>query len=146
MQIFAEVSFFFNHLITGVLLGTSVSLVTGPIAGSHIVSRSYCKQSHRNRFLLVSFCPLTNAQTGRAIAQSVSRWLPSAAARVWSRVGSCGICAEQSVTGAGFLRVLWFPLPIRIPPICFTIIIIYHCFLNTQASQHYSGHDKNWYT
>jgi hypothetical protein len=44
---------------------------------------------------------------GRAIAQAVSRWLPTAAARV--RGG-------QSGAGAGFLRVLWFPLPIFIPP------------------------------
>jgi hypothetical protein len=42
--------------------------------------------------------------------------LPTAAARVRSQVRSCGIC-EQSGTGAGFLRVLRFPLPIFIPPI-----------------------------
>jgi hypothetical protein len=50
---------------------------------------------------------------GRAIAQAVSRWLPTAATRVWS----CGICGGQSGAGAGFLRVLRFPLPIFIPPI-----------------------------
>jgi hypothetical protein len=47
---------------------------------------------------------------GRAIAQEVSRWLR---ARVWS----CGICGGQSGAGAGFLRVLRFPLPIFIPPV-----------------------------
>jgi hypothetical protein len=41
---------------------------------------------------------------GRAIAQAVSRWLPTMA--TW--VGSCGICGGQSGTGAGFLRILWF--------------------------------------
>jgi hypothetical protein len=50
---------------------------------------------------------------GRAIAQAVSRWLPTAAARVWP----CGICGGQTAAGAGFLRVLRFPLPIFIPPI-----------------------------
>jgi hypothetical protein len=45
--------------------------------------------------------------------QAVSRWLPTAAARVWS----CGVCGGQSGAGAGFLRVLRFPLPIFIPPI-----------------------------
>jgi hypothetical protein len=54
---------------------------------------------------------------GRAIAQAVSRWLPTAAGRVRARVWSCGICGGQSGAGAGFLRVLRFPLPIFIPPI-----------------------------
>jgi hypothetical protein len=54
---------------------------------------------------------------GRAIAQAVSRWLPTAAARVRARVWSCGIWGGQSGDGAGFLRVLRFPLPIFIPQI-----------------------------
>jgi hypothetical protein len=54
---------------------------------------------------------------GRAIAQEVSRWLPTAAARVQTRVYSCGICGGQSGAGAGFLRVLQFPLSIFITPI-----------------------------
>jgi hypothetical protein len=53
---------------------------------------------------------------GRAIAQAVSRWLSTAVARVRSRVWSSGICGGQSGPGAGFLRVLRFPLPIFIPP------------------------------
>jgi hypothetical protein len=44
-------------------------------------------------------------------------WLPTAAARVRVRVWSSGICGGQSGAGAGFLRVLRFPLPIFIPPI-----------------------------
>jgi hypothetical protein len=54
---------------------------------------------------------------GRTIAQAVSRRLPTAATRVRARVWSCGICVRQSDAGAGFLRVLGFPLPIFIPPI-----------------------------
>jgi hypothetical protein len=53
---------------------------------------------------------------GRAIAEAVSRWLPTAAARVQSRIWSSGICGGQSGVGAGFLRVLRFPLAIFIPP------------------------------
>jgi hypothetical protein len=53
---------------------------------------------------------------GRAVAQAVSRWLPTAAARVRVRA-ACGVCGEQSDTGAGFLRVLRFSLPVIIPPI-----------------------------
>jgi hypothetical protein len=53
---------------------------------------------------------------GLTIAQAVSRRLPIAAAQVRTQVWSCGICGRQSGTGAGFHRVLRFPLPIFIPP------------------------------
>jgi hypothetical protein len=44
----------------------------------------------------------------RAIAQVVSRRLPATA----GLVQSCGICGGQSGNGAGFLRVLLFPLSV----------------------------------
>jgi hypothetical protein len=53
--------------------------------------------------------PVTR-RVGRATAQAVSRWLPTAAARVQTRVWSSGICAGQSGAGAGFLRVLRFEI------------------------------------
>jgi hypothetical protein len=52
---------------------------------------------------------------GHAVAQAVSRWLPTAAYRVRVRA-ACGVYEGQSGTGAGFLRVLRFPLLI-IPPV-----------------------------
>jgi hypothetical protein len=48
---------------------------------------------------------------GRAIAEAVSRWLPTDAARVRAPVWSSGICGEQRDLRAGFLRVLRFLLP-----------------------------------
>jgi hypothetical protein len=58
----------------------------------------------------------SNIQQGRAIAQGVSRLLPTAAARVRSQVRSYGICGGQIGTGAGLHRVLRFPLQILILP------------------------------
>jgi hypothetical protein len=49
----------------------------------------------------------TNFLVGRATPQAVNHWLPTTVARVWSD--------GQSGAGAGFLRVLRFPLPIFIP-------------------------------
>jgi hypothetical protein len=54
---------------------------------------------------------------GRAIAQTVSRRLSTAATRVRDRVWSYGIYGGESGTGTGFLRVLRFRLSIFIPPI-----------------------------
>jgi hypothetical protein len=51
---------------------------------------------------------------GRAIVQAVSRRLPSAAARVQTRV-MWDFAMNKSGAGAGFLRELRFPLPIYIP-------------------------------
>jgi hypothetical protein len=42
--------------------------------------------------------------------------VPTAEARFQAQVRSCGICGGQGGTGAGFLRVLWFPVSILIPP------------------------------
>jgi hypothetical protein len=51
-----------------------------------------------------------------AVAQAVSRWLLTSAARFRIRE-ACGVCGGQNGTRASFLRVLLFPLPIYIPPI-----------------------------
>jgi hypothetical protein len=46
---------------------------------------------------------------GRAVAQAISRLLPTAAARVRAQITSCVICGGQSDTGAGFLQYFGFP-------------------------------------
>jgi hypothetical protein len=67
---------------------------------------------------IVSPTPHLRTETNPVVlAQAVSGWLPTAAARVQNRVYACGICGGQSGAGAGFLRVLQFPLLICIPPI-----------------------------
>jgi ribosomal protein S14 len=45
---------------------------------------------------------VATTQPGRAVAQAVSRWLPTAAARIRVQA-ACGVCGGQSGTGAGFL-------------------------------------------
>jgi hypothetical protein len=57
-------------------------------------------------------CDATNLlpPTCSAVATAVSRWFPTVAA--WVRVRAvCGVCGGQRGTGAGFLRILRFPLP-----------------------------------
>jgi hypothetical protein len=53
---------------------------------------------------------------GCALAQTVSRRLPIAAAWFRSQVRSYGIIDGERGTGAGFLRILRFSLPILTPP------------------------------
>jgi hypothetical protein len=64
---------------------------------------------HTRRKFDAKYLALVNKRSCRGIAQAVSRWFPTAVARVRARVCSSG-------AGAGFLRVLRFPLPIFIPP------------------------------
>jgi hypothetical protein len=61
----------------------------------------------KNRIYLKVFNDLHN-ETGRAIAQAVSRRLPTAAAWVRAQFRSCGICGGQSGTGVGFSEYFGF--------------------------------------
>jgi hypothetical protein len=73
--------------------------------------------TYKSRSIYIILQNFSKFAFDRAIAQSVGHRLPTAAARVRAKFRSCGICGGQSGTGAGFLRVLRFPLPLCIPPI-----------------------------
>jgi hypothetical protein len=80
------------------ILNQSLGIVYRPAVYRKVTDLRLCMH-------VISFSGSNNFhihKTGHAITQAVSRWLHTAAARVQSRVRSCGICA----TAAGFLRVL----------------------------------------
>jgi hypothetical protein len=89
-----------------------------PVLPSGIKSKQHARRTKQT--CIASLLPVQKACTkiniGRAKAQAVSRRLPTAAPQVRAQVRSCGISGRQSGTGAGFLRVLRFPLPNLIPP------------------------------
>jgi hypothetical protein len=83
----------------------------------------------------------TSMNWSRAIAEAVSRRIPTAAARVRAQVGSCGICGGQSGTRAGFLRELRFRRHNSHSINCSTITSINHPGLVQLAS---SGRRTKW--
>jgi hypothetical protein len=56
-------------------------------------------------------------KVSHAMAQAVRYQLSTAVVPVRAQVRSCGICGEQSGIGAGFVRIIRFPLPILIPTV-----------------------------
>jgi hypothetical protein len=104
-----------------------LGVVQGGKISEHIIRMMGVDRKHQTSFRnkipyysrkqSISLCLISVSQMlGRAIAQAVSRRLPTAAARVQTRVWSCGILWWTNVAlVAGFLRTLWFPLPIYIP-------------------------------
>jgi hypothetical protein len=64
----------------------------------------------------IYYTSITVEMTVPAIAQVITRRIPTAANRVPAQVKSCGLCDGQNGTGAGFLQVLQSPLAILIPP------------------------------
>jgi hypothetical protein len=84
------------------------------VASNQCLQLSWLRCGRRGGGYGDSYAPL-RLQVRPCRSSAVRRWLPTAAARVRVRA-ACGICGGQSDTGAGFLRILGFPLPI-IPPI-----------------------------
>jgi hypothetical protein len=61
------------------------------LSWSWLSRRNLAMLQHISVFLSAPGSQLTRRREGRAIAQAVSRRLPTAAARVQTRVWSCGI-------------------------------------------------------
>jgi hypothetical protein len=76
------------------------------------IDENILKQKNNNRMAEILFLKLTAgyAVSCDIIAEAVSRWLPTAAARVQSRVWSSGICGGQSGAGGQvFYEYFGFP-------------------------------------
>jgi hypothetical protein len=105
---------------------TSSRSILSPLEPSQ--SQRSCKRAARLVMLQLEQSELNSSKHflvlskyhDRAIAQAVSRRFLTATARFRAQVTSCGNCGEQSGSGAGFLRVLRFPLPILIPSMLYT--------------------------
>jgi hypothetical protein len=90
---------------------------TGKILRENKISSLIGQEEHGNLYVKSErIKALEQYILGHAVVQAVSCWLPAAASRVRVRA-ACRDCGEQSSIGAGFLRVLPFPMPIIIPPI-----------------------------
>jgi hypothetical protein len=98
------------------LLWNFISLCHNTLQGILIFTSSNFIQPNPG-IAFIHYFPKIEVALTYHLAEAVRRWLPTAAARVQTRVLSCGICDGQSGAGAGFLRVLRFALPIFIPPI-----------------------------
>jgi hypothetical protein len=64
---------------------------------------------HGKHRLLLSTMSVYWSVNARAIAQAVSRWLPTAAVRVRARIWSCGICGGQVALWQVFSEYFSFP-------------------------------------
>jgi hypothetical protein len=106
-------------LLFVIIIVISVSTTAGmdPIVSMSILLLLFPCRSISAPLVLVLCCVFINDCYHYAIAEAVSRWLPTAAARVRARVSSNVICGGQGSAVAGFLRVLRFLLPkLFIPP------------------------------
>jgi hypothetical protein len=61
----------------------------------------HCFQDNGS-WIAITLTKSSKMESGRAMAQAVSRRPPTAEARVQSRVSPCGICGGQSGSGTGF--------------------------------------------
>jgi hypothetical protein len=82
---------------------TGKTLLLHPVVSMNITSSSTLKLFTLSTGAFM--CSVWFSQ-GRALAQPVSRRLPTTAARARTWVRPCGVCGGQSGSGAGLLRIL----------------------------------------
>jgi hypothetical protein len=111
-----------HHTKIGEMLETMFSVRFSPrlyteheeSLGPHYITMWFCSQRRISNplmgslFQIISFIGLTTSW-GRAIAQAVSRWFPTAATWVRSRVWSSGICGGQSGARQDLSEYFGFP-------------------------------------
>jgi hypothetical protein len=79
----------------------------GWLIGYSGLSRLFAALKHTKPKL--KYCTQVNLNIGRAIAQAVSRWLPTAAARVRTRSSKVGFVVAKLTLGQVFSEYLGFP-------------------------------------
>jgi hypothetical protein len=63
----------------------------------------------QGQLYLLSYCILLSYSEGRAVAQAVSRWLPTAAVRVRVRAAHVGFVVDKAALGQAFSEYFGFP-------------------------------------
>jgi hypothetical protein len=84
----------------------------------------------------LSLSHLDNIKLVRDMARAVSCRLPTAAVRVLVRVMPYVICGGHSGVGAGFIRILRFPLPAIPPFVPYTSTIIRGWYNRPNTGRH----------
>jgi hypothetical protein len=81
------------------------------IRNSHLYVLAFCSPTWKLYILNHHFRPTscTNPLEGRAIAEAVSRWLPTAVARVRARVWQVGFVVDKMVPGQVYSEYFDFP-------------------------------------
>jgi hypothetical protein len=118
--------------LSSAILGANISLPK--LRGNrimHFFGMTFYPQRHKLAYGVGisgrSHCTVSiSTHLGRALAQTVSRRLPTAAVWVRARLNSCGFCGGQGRTETCFLQVRRFSLSIIHSTNCSKIITTYH--------------------
>jgi hypothetical protein len=105
-----------HEMISIVRLARSFFLgldVTGACDVVSVTRPSPCARLPQSHYNIWCQKQLNLSKIMQKLCNALHYWLLTAVAQVQAWVRSCGICGGQSDNGAGFLRVLRFPMPIN---------------------------------